>query len=119
MMSAGRSCRDRRVSETTCTAFSRPASSLPDTPSPDRNGFHLYRLAALTCRKGILLQLRSFFSSVLCRRACSPGVWCAQALIFGAQYVPHLNPTKAAESLTTEGFERSRTGDCLSPPWQT
>ena len=85
---------------------------------PKQNGFHLYRLAALTGRKRILLQLRPF-SPVLCRRLCSPGVLRAQALIFGVQYVSHLNSMRPTESLTAEGFERLPTGDCLLLRWRT
>jgi hypothetical protein len=46
------------------------------SPHPDENGFHLHRLAALSSRKRILLQLRAFFFwfrvvAELTRRFCA------------------------------------------------
>lgn len=71
-----------RVSGTTCQgAYTRPAKSLAELAlhqtrsfTQKQNGLHLYRLAALSGRKRILLQLRDLFSLALDCGLCSPDV---------------------------------------------
>lgn len=91
-----------------------PGSPHPPTPArsyprqahkPKTNGFHLYRMAALTGRKRILFQLRYFFflCSVMVCAHLMPSL-CAQALIFGVQYVPHPEPAQFDRVTDHEGI---------------
>jgi hypothetical protein len=106
-----------RVSEVTCKA-STPTlaksllgpldTGLARSTTRNKYGFHLHRLAALTGRKRILLQLGGFFLCPVTACTHPLAFSCAQALIFGVQYVRTPNQAISTGSLTTEGFRKGR-----------